>query len=61
MYSKKKLQVIENVKNMPNKEADILEVFMSGFRAGKQSVITEMENNQANKTSQQPKKSHNCP
>lgn len=43
MYSEKKLQVIENVKSMSNKEADILEVFIAGFKAGKKSIKEELE------------------
>lgn len=41
MYNQKTLQIIELVKNMPNKEADILEIFIAGLRAGKQFVKTE--------------------
>lgn len=36
MQNEKTLNVIEAVKNMTDREADILEVFLSGFRAGKQ-------------------------
>lgn len=42
MYNEKKLQIIENIKNMPDKEADILEVFVAGFRAGKVSIMAEL-------------------
>lgn len=43
MYSEKKMQVIENIKNMPEKEADIVEVFVAGFRAGKQTMKASLE------------------
>lgn len=36
MRDEKAAKVIEAVKNMTDREADILEVFLSGFRAGKQ-------------------------
>lgn len=42
MYNEKKLQIIENIKNMPDKEADILEVFVAGFRAGKVCIMAEL-------------------
>lgn len=43
MYNEKTLHVIESIKNMPDREADILEIFIAGFRAGKQTQRTEME------------------
>lgn len=36
MRDEKTTKVIEAVKSMTDREADILEVFLSGFRAGKQ-------------------------
>ena len=36
MQGEKTMKIIETVRNMTDHEADILEVFMSGFRAGKQ-------------------------
>lgn len=49
----KKLQIIESIKNMPDKEADILEVFVAGFRAGKMTTMAELELEQTrNPTSQ---------
>lgn len=42
MQSGKKIQIIESIKNMPDKEADILEVFVAGFRAGKMTTMTEL-------------------
>lgn len=53
MYSEKTLQVIESIKNMPDKEADILDVFVAGFRAGKQSMKTELASERLNKNSKQ--------
>ena len=41
MYNEKISQIIETVKTMPDKEANILEVFLAGFRAGKQVSIRE--------------------
>lgn len=34
MNGQKTLQVIERVKNMTDKEADILDIFITGFRVG---------------------------
>lgn len=34
MNTQKTLQVIESVKKMTDKEADILEIFITGFRVG---------------------------
>lgn len=42
MCSEKKRQIIEKIKNMTDKEADILEVFIIGFRAGKQTIDKEL-------------------
>ena len=36
MQDEKTVKIIEAVRNMTDHEADILEVFLSGFRAGKQ-------------------------
>jgi len=36
MLGEKTVKIIEAVRNMTDHEADILEVFISGFRAGKQ-------------------------
>lgn len=36
MQNEKTVKIIEAVKNMTDHEAAILEVFISGFRAGKQ-------------------------
>nr|WP_325182386.1 hypothetical protein [uncultured Oscillibacter sp.] len=36
MRDEKAAEMIETVKNMTDREADILEVFISGFQAGKQ-------------------------
>lgn len=48
MQSVKKLQIIESIKNMPDKEADILEVFVAGFRAGKMITMAENADKQFN-------------
>ena len=42
MQSGKKIQIIESIKNMPDQEADILEVFVAGFRAGKMTTMAEL-------------------
>lgn len=42
MKSGKKIQIIESIKNMPDQEADILEVFVAGFRAGKITAMAEL-------------------
>ncbi len=42
MQSGKKIQIIECIKNMPDQEADILEVFVAGFRAGKMTTMAEL-------------------
>lgn len=36
MQDEKSVKIIEAIRNMTDREADILEVFISGFRAGKQ-------------------------
>lgn len=36
MQDEKTVKIIEAIRNMTDREADILEVFISGFRAGKQ-------------------------
>lgn len=41
MQSEKTSQIIETIKAMPEKEADILEIFIAGFRAGKQTMVKE--------------------
>ena len=53
MHGNKTLQVIEEIKNMPDKEADILEVFIIGFRAGKQSARAERDIEQSSKPPKQ--------
>lgn len=55
MNSKKSLQVIESIKNMSDKEADVLEVFIAGFRSGMQTSRREMENQQLSKPSETKK------
>ncbi len=49
MHSEKTLQVIESIRNMSDKEADILEVFVAGFRAGRQTMKRDMENRNISK------------
>lgn len=44
MQGEKTEKIIETVRNMTDHEADILEVFMSGFRAGKQVSKQEIGN-----------------
>jgi len=44
MQGEKTVKIIETVRNMTDHEADILEVFMSGFRAGKQVSKQEIGN-----------------
>ena len=44
MQGEKTMKIIETVRNMTDHEADILEVFMSGFRAGKQVSKQEIGN-----------------
>jgi len=41
MQDEKTAKIIEAVKNMTDLEADILEVFISGFRAGQQGIKTD--------------------
>lgn len=53
MCSEKKKQVIENIKKMPEKEADIVEVFVAGFRAGKQTAKASLESEQSRKSTKQ--------
>lgn len=36
MQNEKTAKIIEAIRNMTDREADILDVFISGFRAGKQ-------------------------
>lgn len=43
MPSEKTLKLIETVKGMSDWEADILEVFLAGFRAGRQGAGKEGE------------------
>ena len=43
MRDEKAEKIIEAVKNMTDHEADILEVFLSGFRAGKRISDGEAE------------------
>ncbi len=42
MQSAKKIQIIETIKNMPDQEAYILEVFVAGLRAGKMTTMAEL-------------------
>lgn len=42
MQSGKMVQIIESIKNMNDKEAEILEVFVVGFRAGKVTTMAEL-------------------
>lgn len=44
MQSEKTAKIIEAVRNMTDREADILEVFISGFRAGKQVSGQDIRN-----------------
>lgn len=43
MNAQKTLQVIESVKNMTDKEADILEIFITGFRVGMKTGKDEIQ------------------
>lgn len=43
MRGDKTIEIIESIKNMPDKEADMLEVFVAGFRAGKKTMKSEIE------------------
>ena len=43
MPSEKTAKIVEEVRNMTDYEADILEIFLSGFRAGKQAAVKEKE------------------
>lgn len=43
MNSQKTLNVIESIKNMTDREADALEIFISGFIAGKKFEKDEIE------------------
>lgn len=47
MQNKKAEQIIEAVRNMTDHEANILEVFISGFRAGKQASDKKSGDGQA--------------
>lgn len=42
MCEGKKQEIIESVKKMTDKEADILAVFVAGFKAGKQTMEREI-------------------
>ena len=42
MQDEKTVKIIEAIRNMTDREADILEVFLSGFRAGKQVSCQEI-------------------
>lgn len=53
MHGEKTLQVIESIKNMPDKEAGIVEAFVAGFRAGKQSIKIELGLEQSQKPPKQ--------
>ena len=47
MQDEKTVKIIEAIRNMTDHEADILEVFISGFRAGKQVAAQEVRNEAA--------------
>ena len=47
MQDEKTVKIIEAVRNMTDHEAGILEVFISGFRAGKQVSGQEIRNEPA--------------
>lgn len=47
MQNEKTVKIIEAVRNMTDHEADILEVFISGFRVGKQVLGQEIRNEPA--------------
>lgn len=47
MQDEKTMKVIEAVRNMSEREASILEVFLSGFRAGKQASGRKIRNEPA--------------
>lgn len=47
MRDEKTVKIIEAVKSMTDREAEILEVFISGFRAGKQVSGREIKNDHA--------------
>ena len=47
MQNKKTAEIIEAVKNMTDHEANILEVFISGLRTGKQVSGQEIRNEPA--------------
>lgn len=47
MQDEKTVKIIEAIRNMSDREADILEVFLSGFRAGKQVSGQEIRNEPA--------------
>ena len=47
MRDEKTAKIIEVVRNMTDHEADIFEVFISGFRAGKQVSGQEIRNEPA--------------
>lgn len=46
MQDRKTVEIIEAVKNMTDRETAILEVFISGLRAGKQAAGLESGNRQ---------------
>ena len=47
MQDEKTVKIIEAVRNMTDHEADILEVFISGFRAGKQVSVQKIRSEPA--------------
>lgn len=47
MQSEKTVKIIDAVRNMTDHEADLLEVFISGFQAGKQISGQEIRNEPA--------------
>lgn len=47
VHNEKLAQLVETVKTMPEAEAEILEVFIAGFRAGRQVTEKEAEEKKA--------------
>ena len=43
MCTGKRQEIIESIKNMTDKEADILAVFVAGFKVGKETIEREMK------------------
>lgn len=47
MQDEKTVKIIEAIRNMSDRDADILDVFISGFRAGRQVSEQEIRNEPA--------------